>query len=186
MPIHSDWKSMCQGLKSTYCAGSSEKKCRPFTDGSSVCLCTKGWNVFFATLNKHGWKEGSPRPKSVSETVMKKAVKETVEDFKEWHEETKRKKRGNVPIKRFEARTHPKPPKGKILKPNPIHIMPKHMQTETVDSYTVAKNTKDGQYYVVNIKKGVATDGPFATEELAKDCIKNLYIPKVKRELGIR
>jgi hypothetical protein len=117
---------------------------------------------------------------------MKKAVKETVEDFKEWHEETKRKKRGNVPIKRFEARTHPKPPKGKILKPNPIHIMPKHMQTETVDSYTVAKNTKDGQYYVVNIKKGVATDGPFATEELAKDCIKNLYIPKVKRELGIR
>jgi hypothetical protein len=117
---------------------------------------------------------------------MKKAVEETVEDFKIWHNETKRKKRGNVPIKRFEARTHPNPPKGKILKPNPIHIMPKHMQTETIDSYTVAKNVKDGQYYVVNIKKGVATDGPFATEELAKDCIKNLYIPKVKKELGIR
>lgn len=136
MPIHSDWKSMAQGMKS-YCSGSS-KVCRGFTDGSSVCLCTKGWNVFFATLNKHGWKDTSPRPKSVSETVIENAIEETVQEFVDWFDETKKhkkrkrlQKKHTVPIHRFEARTHHAPPKGKkILKPYPIHIMPTHMQTE--------------------------------------------------------
>ena len=112
----------------SYCKGGS-KVCRGFTDGSSVCLCTKGWSVFFATLNKHKWSDTSPRPKSVSETVVKKAIEETVQEFKEWYE-TKHKC-STVPIKRFEARKHVAPPKGKkILKPYPIHIMPKHMQTK--------------------------------------------------------
>lgn len=190
-------------MKSTYCKGESKGVCRDFTDGSSVCLCTKGWNVFFATLNSHKWSDTSPRPKSVSETMIEDALEETVQGFQDWYDETKKrkkrkrhrkkhktqhvhfhvihnptptptpsplpslrgrvgglgairerfsatvekytdeeikeivawyeskKKKCTVPIKRFEARKHTAPPKGKkILKPNPIHLMPKHMQTE--------------------------------------------------------
>jgi hypothetical protein len=44
-------------------------QCRDFSDGSKVCLHEKAWSVFFATLNKRGWKEGSPMPKKTSETL---------------------------------------------------------------------------------------------------------------------
>ena len=127
---------MAQGMKSTYCKGSSGTVCRSFTDGSSVCLCTKGWNVFFATLNEHKWSDTSPRPKSVSETMIEDAIEETVQNIVDWFDETKKhtkrkRLKKNVPVHRFEARTHHDAPKGKkILKPNPIHIMPTHMQTE--------------------------------------------------------
>jgi hypothetical protein len=75
-------------MRPTYCKGDSTSKCRDFTDGSKVCLCEKGWNVFFATLNKHGWKDTSPRPSSISETVFLQAVEETVAilEIVEWYE----------------------------------------------------------------------------------------------------
>jgi len=86
MPIHTDWKSMVKGMKGTYCKKGDKTKCRPFTDGSKVCLCTKAWSVFFATMRKKGWNEGSPRSKKVSETVFKVAMEETVTELITWYE----------------------------------------------------------------------------------------------------
>lgn len=73
---------------SSYCSKDSKKECRDFTDGSNICLCIKGWSVFFATLNKHGWDDKKPRPHSVSETVFNKALEEGIKDIVGWFEET--------------------------------------------------------------------------------------------------
>lgn len=78
---------MCSAM-SSYCSGDSPKECRDFTDGSKVCLCKKGWSVFFATLNKHGWDDTKPRPHTVSETIFNQAIEETVKSIVEWFEET--------------------------------------------------------------------------------------------------
>lgn len=87
MPIHTTWKSMVKGMKNTYCKKGDKTKCRPFTDGTKVCLCTKAWSVFFATMRKRGWDEGSPRSKKVSETVFNEAIEEIMAGFIIWYEE---------------------------------------------------------------------------------------------------
>lgn len=90
MPIHVSWKSMASSMRKTYCGKKDGKggdpKCYKFTDGSEICLCKRAWSAFFATLNKHGWKDTSPRPSSVSETIFNKAVEETVASIVEWYE----------------------------------------------------------------------------------------------------
>jgi len=71
MPIHVSWKSMAEGMRGTYKQG--KVKCRPFTDGSQVCMRAKAWQVFFATINKMGADETKPRParkKSVNEAKL--------------------------------------------------------------------------------------------------------------------
>ena len=71
MPIHTSWKSMAKSMAKTYCKGATKKKCKKFTDGSQVCICQKGWSVFFASINKMGAKETQPRPsKKINEAVM--------------------------------------------------------------------------------------------------------------------
>ena len=55
---------MVKSMKGTYCKKGDKTKCRPFTDGTKVCMCAKGWSVFFASINKMGADETKPRPKS--------------------------------------------------------------------------------------------------------------------------
>jgi len=89
---------MVLGMKATYCKKGAKMKERDFTDGSKVRACTKAWSVFFASLNKRGWKSEKPRPKT----------QETVEDFileyntevEVWFEETTLLS-SNVPIPRW-------------------------------------------------------------------------------------
>ena len=76
MPIHTSWKSMAQGMKSTYAKGKT--KCRPFTDGTKVCMSTTAWSVFFSTVNKMGADETKPRPK-------KKTTQESREKLIKWY-----------------------------------------------------------------------------------------------------
>ena len=61
MPIHTSWKSMATGMKTTYKKG--KVKCRKFADGSQVCMSEKAWSVFFATISKMGASDTKPRPK---------------------------------------------------------------------------------------------------------------------------
>lgn len=86
VPIHTSWKSMVKSMKASYKAGKT--KCRKFTDGAITCMSKKAWSVFYATLNKHGWKDTKPRPKSVTETVFLEAVEKTMTDLVHWYEET--------------------------------------------------------------------------------------------------
>jgi len=92
MPIHISWKKMASGMRKTYCGKKDGKgggpECRKFTDGVPFCMCKKAWSVFFATLNKKGWKDTKPRPKSVTETVFLEAVEDTMTDILHWYEET--------------------------------------------------------------------------------------------------
>jgi len=80
MPIHTSWKSMAKGMKTTYCGKkkAGPVKCRPFTDGSRLCMCAKAWQVFFASVNKMGADETKPRPKKVK-------TQEAVEKILEWY-----------------------------------------------------------------------------------------------------
>lgn len=63
---------------------SGEVKCRPFTDGSKVCISKKAWSVFFATINKMGADDTKPRPHRINETVFQETVKEVLRDMIEW------------------------------------------------------------------------------------------------------
>jgi len=78
MPIHTSWKSMAEGMRRTY-AGQGKTKCRPFTDGTKVCMSQKAWQVFFATINKMGADETKPRPHSKSTQESRKVVEWFIE-----------------------------------------------------------------------------------------------------------
>ena len=71
---------MAKGMRKTY-AGKGKVKCRPFTDGSKLCMSAKAWQVFFATINKMGADETKPRPKS-------KRTQESREKLIEWFVES--------------------------------------------------------------------------------------------------
>lgn len=76
MPIHTSWKGFAKGLAKSYCKGASgKKKCRDFTDGSSVCMCQKGWSVFFAKVNKLKTSESKPMPKQFNEATLQWYIK---------------------------------------------------------------------------------------------------------------
>lgn len=87
MPIHASWKSMAEGMRKTYAGG--KDKCRPFTDGSKVCMSVKAWSVFFATMNKMGADETKPRPKV--------KTSESTEKLIEWFMESKGIKDESIP-----------------------------------------------------------------------------------------
>lgn len=67
-----------------YCKKNPKKVCKKLTSGAEICGCTGGWSVFHATMNKHGWNEGKPRSKKVTETLFNQAVEETLSDLSEW------------------------------------------------------------------------------------------------------
>jgi len=73
-------------MRASYKAG--KKKCRNFTDGAIICMTKKAWSVFYATLNKNGWKAEKARPRSITETVFMEAVKQTMDDVTQWYAET--------------------------------------------------------------------------------------------------
>lgn len=87
MPIHASWKSMAEGMRKTYAGGKG--KCRPFTDGSKVCMSDKAWSVFFATINKMGADETKPRAKV--------KTSESTEKIIEWFMESKGVKDESIP-----------------------------------------------------------------------------------------
>jgi len=60
---------MAEGMRGTYKVG--PVKCRPFTDGTKVCMSKKAWQVFFATINKMGADETKPRPQKTQEATEK-------------------------------------------------------------------------------------------------------------------
>lgn len=62
---------MALGMKATYTKKGQSTVCRDFTDGSKVCMSKKGWNVFFATINKMHADETKPRPKKTQEATDK-------------------------------------------------------------------------------------------------------------------
>jgi hypothetical protein len=84
MPIHTDWKSMAESMskESKYKAG--KIKCRDFTDGSKVCMSSKAWSVFFATINKMGADDTKPRPATINETVFNETVTQVLNELVEW------------------------------------------------------------------------------------------------------
>ena len=81
------WKKMAVNMQSQYKGGSI--KCRGFTDGTEVCMSSKGWSVFFATINKSGAKADKPRPKSINETIFQETAKQVVDEMIQWAVEKK-------------------------------------------------------------------------------------------------
>jgi len=77
---------MAQGMRGTYKGG--KETCRPFTDGSKVCMSAKAWSVFFATINKMHADETKARPRVKTNEATEKIV--------EWFLESKQVK-GDVP-----------------------------------------------------------------------------------------
>ena len=82
MPINLEWKDMIQSIGKQYKGNSV--KCRDLTDGTKVCVSTKAWSVFFATMRKKGWNESKPKSKSINETVINEAIDEFLESLVEW------------------------------------------------------------------------------------------------------
>ena len=56
MPINVSYKGMLRSLKSKYKTGT--ERCYKMSDGKEFCMASKAWTVFYATLRKHGRKEG--------------------------------------------------------------------------------------------------------------------------------
>jgi hypothetical protein len=90
MPIHTSWKSMAEGMRSVKAYNQGKIKCRPFTDGSKVCMRTRAWSVFFATINKMGADETKPRPQKVK-------TSESMEKVIKWFMESKGITDENIP-----------------------------------------------------------------------------------------
>lgn len=71
-------------MKGQYKEGSV--KCRDFTDGSKVCMSTRAWTIFFATVTKlagHGG-ETKARSQTINETVFNETVSLVVDDMVSW------------------------------------------------------------------------------------------------------
>ena len=69
MPIHTSWKPMLMGMRKTYCGQSTSGSKLKFADGTSVVVCEKAEQVFFATVNKMKADDTKPRPKKVQESI---------------------------------------------------------------------------------------------------------------------
>lgn len=86
MPIHVSWKSMIKNMLDNfkYCKKNPKRKCYDFSDGSRMCGCKGGWNVFFATVNRMGADDTKPMPKKKKKFGESKIVAWFIEESRKY------------------------------------------------------------------------------------------------------